>query len=239
MQFSDTSTSLGLIQDITFLLSGVDTTNYATADRTRNVNERYWLVWQMIFESYGGWKFQDDNLDEDPYADQTITSGTATYAVPSGSLAISMIEIKNSGGTWEMLHPITWEEFQKIGGDAAFTSNAVPKYYLLYEDTIKLIPTPNYTQASSIRVYYDRGISAFAATDTTKTPGFAAPFHRMLSIGAALDYAIAKGLKDKVIYLQQLWEDYERRLRGFYSKRYLDHFPHKIKPGRDLMEEFR
>ena len=239
MQFNSNADSQDIISDITFLLAGVDTTNYALKDRTRNVNERYRMIWHMIFEAYGGWKFQDDNLATDPYGDQTLTSGTGTYALPSGTLTVNMVEIKNSGGTYEILRPITWKEFKKIGGDAAYTSNATPVYYLLYEDTIKLLPTPNFTVASTgLRVYFDRGISAFASTDTTTTPGFATPFHRMVSVGASLDYAISRGLTEKATQLQNLWNDYERRLKAFYSKRYFDKYPNKFKIPTDLVEEF-
>jgi hypothetical protein len=237
MMFSNNSTKTGLIDDITFLL-GIDVNAYPLLDRTRNINERYKMVWQMIFEAYGGWKFQDDNLNTVPYADQTLTSGTATYTLPTGALTINMAEIMDSNSIWSRLIPITEEEYNKMGADASNTTSSIPVYYMPYEDTIKLIPTPNYTVASGLRVYFDQGVSEFVYTDTTKTPGFASPFHRMLSIGAALDYALANDIGNKVIYLQNLWNDYERRLKEFYSKRYHDRYPHKIRRGIDLMEEF-
>lgn len=236
MQFNDTANKTGIIQDITFLL-GIDTNGYPLADRTRNINERFRMVWQMIFDSYGGWKFQDDNSDATPYTDQNLTSGTGIYTLPSGALTVRFVEVLNSGGTYERLRPLTEEEFKQAGGDIMLTSNSTPTYYLLYEDQIKLVPYPNYSQANGLRIYFDAGISTFVVTDTTKVPGFASPFHRMLSIGAALDYALARGLADKVTYLQNLWNDYETRLRQFYSKRFVDRQPKHISLGADLMDD--
>lgn len=236
MQFSDSSNKLGLIEDITFLLSGVDTTSYPTADRTRNINERYRHVLANIFEVYGGWVFQDDNLSTTPYADQTLTSGTAVYAIPTGALTINMVQLKNSGGTYDRpLTPISLDQFRLLGAENANSSTGSPRYYMLYEDSIRLLPTPNYTVASTgIRVFFEQGISAFAASDTTKTPGFASIFHRALSIGAAIDYAIAKGKQSQVNSLQKLWDQYIFDIRKFYAKRWRDFQPAKILKYRDL-----
>lgn len=239
MQFSDTTTSQGLIQDISFLL-GVDLNNYLIADRTRNINERFRMVWMMIFESYGGWKFQDDNANATPYTDVTVVSGTGTGALPTGALTIREAQLKDSNSVYHRLTPISEQEYFDMGGDSRWNGmTGQPQYFLPYEDTWKLLPAPNYSLASALRIYFDPDITTFVYTDTTRVPGFASPFHRMLSIGAALDYALSRKLPDKVVYLQNLWNDYEKRLRDFYSKRYLARYPHRIMAGTDLMEEFR
>lgn len=240
MQFSDTTNKLGIIEDITFL-TGQDTNSFPLADRVRLANERYRLINKIIFESYGGWQFIDDNVSDTstgvPYADQTITSGTGLYALPTGAQTVQGVEIKNSGGTYEVLEPITHKQFMELGGDASFTSNSVPRYYMLQGDVLRLLPVPNYTQAASVRVFFDQSVSVFAASDTTKTPGFDSDFHRMISIGVALDYAVSHaGQADKAANYANLWADYESRLRKFYSKRFQDRFPHRISVGDSLRE---
>lgn len=243
MQFNSNSDNQDIVSDITFL-TGLDTNSFTLKDRARCVNERYRLVWQMIFESYGGWTFMDDNVSDTstgiPYADQTITSGTGLYSLPSSALTVRSVEVKNSGGTYEVLKPISHEEFMMIGGDATFTSNSTPLYYMLQGDVLRLLPIPNYTVSSTgIRVFFDQDISAFASTDTTKTPGFASIFHRMLSIGAALDFCMTRaGMEQKTASLSVLWNDYETRLRKFYSKRFKDRFPGKIMTGLGLVEQY-
>lgn len=243
MIFSDTTTKQGLVEDITFLLGGIDTNEYPLADRTRNINERFRLVWTMIFEAYGGWQFIDDNTSDTttgvPYADQTLTSGTGLYALPSSALTVREVSILTSASSRLQLVPLTHEEFVAMGGDQNFSSNGVPQYYLLQGDVLRLLPTPNYTLSNAIRVYFDQGISSFTTSDTTKVPGFASPFHRMLSIGGSIDYALAKTMNDRITTLTPQWTDYEKRLKSFYAKRYLQRFPGKINPGQNLAEEFR
>lgn len=233
MVFSDTSTSLGIIEDITFLL-GVGTTAYPVKDRTRNVNERFRMVWSMIFESYGGWQFIDDNTSDAstgvPYTDTNLVSGTGLYALPSSALTVNGVEILVNS-TWKRLKGITSENLIDAGGDSLFSTNSTPAYYMIQGDVIRLLPVPNSSVTSGLRVYFDQDVSTFAHTDTTKTPGFASPFHRMLSVGAALDFAIANGLAKKTD-LQNLWDDYELRLRKFYAKRWKDRQPAKIGKNR-------
>lgn len=242
MQFSSVSNRGGIIEDITFL-TGIDLNGYPILDRTRNVNERYRQVWFEIFETYGGWKFMDDNVSDAstgvPYATQNVTSGTGLYALPSGSLTVNGVEIlTTSSGTFQRLQPITETEFLRMGGDGAFSSTGVPSWYLLQGDIIRLLPTPNFTVSSSLRVFFDQGITTFVSTDTTATPGFASPFHRALSVGASLDYAMVRGL-DKKNDLQALWNKYISDIRAFYSKRWQDREPKSLSPRRDLVNEYR
>lgn len=242
MQYSDTSTKLGLVEDVDFLL-GTDSTQYSTANKTRNMNARGGLIWTMIFEAYGGWLFIDDNTSDAstgvPYAEQTLTSGLGLYGLPSAALTVREVSVTDSNGVRKQMIPLTHEEFSGMGGDAAFPSTGVPQYVLLQGDILRLLPTPNYTvNSTGIRVYFDQAMALFTASDTTKVPGFASPFHRMLSIGGALDYAIANIMPKKIVSLTNQWTDYERRLKSFYQKRYIQRFPGRINPGTDLVEEY-
>lgn len=238
MVFSDTSTSLGLIQDVTFLLGGVNTTDYATADRTRNINEHYRQIWHDIFEAYGGWRWDDTNQTDLPQATDSLVSGTATYALPSAALTIHAIEVKNSNGDWVKLDPAPAEYINRTTAiDEFLSSNGTPAYYRLLGDTIELFPAPNYASTNGLKVYFDRDISAFAATDTTKVAGFASPYHRVLSIGAALDYALANGMTDKISILSSMYNEYRVNIRKFYSERWRDNQPMRIKVA-DVTQEY-
>jgi hypothetical protein len=242
MQFNSETNNQDLISDITFRLgSGIDLNNYTLKDRTRNINTRLGLAWHSIFESYGGWKFMDDNQSDVssglPYADQTITSGTGLYSIPSAALVIDTIEVKyQSAGVLTKIYPLTHEQFIERGGDAAFSSNGTPIYYMLQGDVIRLLPTPNYTLATAMRVYFQKTMTAFATSDTTATPGFASIFHPILSIGAALDYADPR-LPAKVAGLTRAWSEMESRMRSFYAKRWRDRQPNRIYSGTDIVDE--
>lgn len=244
MQFNSESNNQDIISDITFLLSGIDTNEYSLNDRTRAVNLRNYQVWSMIFESYGGWLFMDSNIagttgtGDVPYADQTVTANQPFYVLPTGALAVTGVEIKYTGASsWIPITPMSHEEFLSRGGDATFPTASTPWAYLLQGNILRLLPMPNYTQAASLRVFFDPDIYIFVPSDTTKTPGFAAPFHRMLSVGGALDFGLVRGLP-KAMTLQALWTDYETRLRRYYANRYKAYNPDQIKPGEDLVQEF-
>ena len=234
MQLNSNSDSQDLKSDTSFLLGGVtisSTGQYPLVDFVRNINERYRAVWGWIFEAYGGWQWDDSNQTDLPQATATLTSGTATYALPSGALTVRGIDILASGSTtlWYTLTPLTAELIQQREGiDNFLSTNGNPKYYRLIGDTVELFPAPNYTQASSLKVYFDRDISSFASTDTTKTPGFASPYHRALSIGAALDFAQIH-LKDRVPQLERDWIRYEFLIKKFYQQRFKQLFPPKMR----------
>lgn len=253
MQFNSEANSQDLISDITFW-TGQDTGNYSLNDRTRNINNRFAMIWAIIFEAYGGWKFMDDNVSDAssglPYAEQTITSGTGLYGIPTGALTIDSVWFRStSGGPLNKLIPISHEQFYAMGGDSRFPTTGVPEFYMLQGDIIRVLPTPNFTLASTgIRVYFEQGMSNFVPSDTTKVPGFASIFHRALSIGGALDYALAnpQTVATKVTVLNAEWEKFagnpESGARGsiqkFYSKRFRELFPSSIGAGSDLVEEF-
>jgi len=243
MQYSDVSGKSGIIQDITFWL-GIDLNGYTIEDRTRNINERFRQIWPMIFEAYGGWKFIDDNKSDNstglPYADQTITADQGLYQLPTGALTVDGVEFKNTADSaWQKIWSLTQERFLELGGDGRFTnSTGTPTWYMLQGDIIRLVPVPNFTLSGALRIFFTEDISTFTIADTTKTPGFSVDFHRMLSIGAALDYANARGLTGKITVLQRLWDRYELDLKSFYSKRFIDKGNKNIASGPDLVDEY-
>lgn len=249
MQFSDNAGKSGLIEDTTFLL-GIDVNGYPIEERTRNINNRYAMILPIIFSSYGGWQFIDDNTSDTttgvPYADQNLTSGTSLYQLPTAALTVKGVSILTSGGSRQNLTGISFEEYQQVGGDATNTTNAAPSRYMLQGDILRMVPTPNYSVTNGLRVYFDQAAYQFTSVDTTKTPGFASIFHRALSVGAALDYAMAKNLSAKVAYLTNLWEWYvgneQRGTKGAIAKFYVDRFkarsPRRINAGRDLVAEY-
>lgn len=231
MKFNSDSDKQDLISDITFL-TGVDTNKYPLKDRTRSINEWNRKVWTWVFDVYGGWQFDDDNLtstSDMPTGTVNLVSGTGVYGLPTGTLTIRKADILlDDGSTWQPLKPLPLEMIGHAEGELLKTSG-IPKYYRPVGDVVKLYPAPNYSESNGLKIFLDRDISLFVSTNTASVPGFAAPFHRILSVGASLDYAMANGINDKVISLTNLSNDYERRLKKFYGKRFLDNFPPAIR----------
>ena len=231
MKFNDATNKQGIIQDISFL-TGVDTNKYPVADRTRNVNEWNKKVWSWIFEVYGGWQFDDDNTSSTtdlPGSTITLVAETAEYPIPSTALVINKVDVLQSDGvSWLPLSPLPLEMIGTAEGEFLKTSGT-PRFYRLVGDVIKLYPKPSYSGTNYLKVFYERGMLEFAVTDTNSVPGFASPFHRVLPIGASLDYAVVNSPANKIKSLSNLANDYEKRIKKFYSKRFKDNFPARLK----------
>lgn len=231
MKFNDVTNRQGIIQDISFW-TGVDTNKYPVADRTRNVNEWNKKVWSWIFECYGGWQFDDDNNSSTtdlPKGAITLVQDTAEYPLPSTALTINKVDIINSdGSTQTSLTPLPIEMIGTAEGEFLKTSGT-PIYYRLVGDVIKLYPKPSYSGTNYLLVFFDRGMVEFAVTDTNSVPGFASPFHRVLPIGASLDYVTVNGTATKINALTNSVNDYEKRIKKFYTKRFKDNYPARLK----------
>lgn len=205
-----------------------DDNQYTLKRKARACNKTMKIIWSWIFESYGGWQFDDDNKSNLPIGTVTLTSGTSDYLIPTEAITIRGVEVKDTGGTWHRVHPITEEKIREVSAENEFFSNnGVPLYYRLIGQTIRLYPAPNWTQAASFRVSFDRGISTVASTVTSTEPGFASEFHEAVAVGAALEYA-KTNRQDMVSILLNDWRDYEMRIKDFYSKRYQQMFPPRV-----------
>jgi hypothetical protein len=221
MQYSDTSLKGGIVQDIDYLIN-TDSTNYPLADKARNINRRYDEVVSLILQSDGRWKWDDTNNSSQPTGTITLTEGTTAYAIPDTTyLTINRMEVKDVNGNYYKIRPIHEREIRQ--GLTEFQKTAGrPLYYEKVGGFVNLYPKPSSSAATltaGLKIYYTRDASYFVAGDTTKVPGFAAPFHRILSIGAALDYAIANELMGKISILQPMLTKMESDMIQFYSTR--------------------
>ncbi len=228
MQFSDTFTFTGLIQsaeDLTNLGPATISGNTTLLKQfTRHMNTANRKVWSWIFETYGAWIYDDSNNTDLPQATTTLTSGTNKYPLPSTALTVKRIEVKDSNGTLVKLEPIAIENEGSLPQLAALTG--VPSSYRLIGTTVEIFPTPNYTATAGFKVYFDRDVSTFATSDTTKEPGFASPYHNAVAVGAALEWMKVKQPSNPVIsHLKEDWARYERDIRDFYSKRFAEYRP--------------
>ena len=205
-----------------------DDNQYSLQRKARACNRTLKTVWSWIFEAYGGWQFDDNNKSNLPVGTVTLTSGQQDYLTPSEAITIRGVEVKDTGGTWHPVAPITEERIRQISAEKEFFSqNGTPLYYRLIGQTIRFYPAPNWTQAASLRVSFDRGISTIASTVTDTEPGFASEFHEAVAVGAALEYAKVNR-QDMVSILLNDWRDYEKRIKDFYSKRYQQLFPPRV-----------
>lgn len=206
------------------------------AEFTNYCNEVSRELWTIIFRVYGGWQYDDSNQTDLPSASAILTSGQTTYAIPDGSLTVRGIEVKDASGNWHALSPITEEQIRNgfetgntsgqlssgtNGAIGAFLTTAgTPLYFQLVGNTAKIFPAANWTQASSFKVFYDRGSVSFLTTDITpgtKQPGFASEFHDLIPLGASCIWYESNSPED--LTYQSLRGRFERKkieLENFY-----------------------
>jgi len=223
MEFNDESTGLGLCQDVRFLLgfSVNDTTSYSTTNITRNMNSWYRKANSWIWQATGTWEYDDSNYTDFPIATADLVVGQSDYALPSSAQKIMRVEILDTTGNYTLLTELDQSEI----GEAMtrFRGNdGMPQYFDLIGSSLVLYPAPaaaNITTTAGIKVYFSRGIDEFSTADTSTEPGFSNDFHRLLSYGAALDYALAHNMDNKIQSFQTNISIMKQDLTKFYGKR--------------------
>lgn len=243
MVFSDTTNKLGILQACERYTrlgdAGITGDAQLLLEFTAHCNKASREIWHNIFMAYGGWQYDDSNQTDLPASTDTLTSGQTSYALPSGALTVRGIEVKDTGGIWNALEPITEEmirERQAMG--EFFKVSGVPLYYQMVGQTVRMYPASNWTQASSFKVFYDRGSVAFASTDTTKTPGFVSEYHDIIPIMASLEYLKYMKPEDPtMVVLSNDKKEYEAKIERFYSEKFRQMFPPSIRV-RDVLREY-
>lgn len=205
-----------------------DSTSYPVKAKARAFNKCLKDIWTWIFSSYGGWQYDDSNQTDLPSGTITLTADQTTYALPSTAIAVRGVEVKNTGGTWLRLLPITEEQIrEKMAMGEFYKTSATPVYYQMVGSTVRLFPAANWTQSASFKVFFDRGSVSIASTATSTSPGFASEFHEAVAVGAAMIFAKRKGLP-QLNGLIMDWQDYEKRIKSFYQQRYEQMFPTRV-----------
>lgn len=229
MQFSDTTSLTGLIQDCEFLtnigsgkISG-DTT--LLKQFTVFINSHYHKAVTMILASQDEWQFDDINKTDYPIATTNLVTDQQDYTLPASlkMLRIRRVEITYDGSNWYKVEPFDIEQTGLATDTTSIRNNfsSTQPYYDIEYGAIKLYPIPSSNVTDGLKIWYIREPTEFTSASTTTEPGFDEPFHRILSVGASLDWAIARNPK-LVPNLVSLYTDYEKRLKQYYGNKQQD-----------------
>ncbi len=250
MVFSQTTTNEGLVQDITFL-TGLDTNAVNTKERARCMNRWYYKAAILAWKSDPDWQFDDVNNASSatdgswtydafaglPRATRNMSDNVRIYAMPTKALSVERVEILRSDGNWYVVKPL---EEAKIPYDTAIpeylkTKN-IPAYYNLVGSNIELFPAPDSSQVTvtaGLKLYVSREIKEFVSTDGSMEPGIPEPYHRILSLGASYDIALAKGLQNASALKKEV-EQLLMEMEGYYTRR-SQYNKKSIRPSRRSM----
>jgi hypothetical protein len=180
--------------------------------------------------SDGRWQWDDENNTDLPIATTALVSGQQDYTIAVSHLQIERVEVQSTNSAWTKLVAIdqadvynqALENFPIIGSGSSQTG--APQYYDMIGNSIFLYPSPNYSQAASLKLWFKRGPSYFTTADTTKSPGFNTLYHELIPLWIAYNFAIANGKANATIIYNQILSK-EDALRDDYSVRNKDDLP--------------
>ena len=226
MNFSDTTNKSGLIQDCETLLGFEDGDISGNTTRlkefTRLMNAWYRRAVSWIWEAENAWEFDDSNQTDLPIATTNLVAEQQDYEMPSDALTVNRVEVMDDEGNYKLLSPFDQSE-QKASAMSEFEETAgFPRYYDLIGRSIFLFPKPaaaDVTTSAGLKLYFDRDIEVLESTDTTTEPGFAANFHRILSLGACRDYSLGKEMYSKLNVIKPQLEELKKSIQKYYNRR--------------------
>lgn len=226
MVFNDTTNKSGIIQDCEFwLFSGnygqisgsADLLNQFTALSNRALDS----ITNSILESDDRWEYDDTTYTDYPIATANLVNGQGDYVLSVSHLKVLRVEIQGPDGVWNLLTPIDLADMQ-VARDEYLSTPSTPIQYDILATSLFLYPKPNYDATGGLRVYFQREPNYFVNTDTTKAPGFVTTSHRLVSLKASYDFAVANNLTDKIKVLDTEIAKEDLKLRGFYGRRNKD-----------------
>lgn len=226
MKINDDAGRLGLYQDARFLvgLPLTDTSSYTIHDFIRNANAWYRKANSWIWEASSIWEYDDANQTTLPIATTNLVAAQQDYELPSTAQRVIRVEACNSSGDWVQLKQIDQSEISDAMTEFQET-DGMPYYYDVIGSSLMLYPAPSasdVTLAAGLKLYFARDISEFSVTQTDTEPGFADNFHRVLSLGAALDYLYAGYDPDdisRVNHIRAQIEELKEEMHNFYGTR--------------------
>ena len=231
------STRQGLVEDVLYNC-GLPTvtasySSYALADITRNINNAYLDTVARIWNAAAGWQYDDSNQTTLPVGYTTIVHNQQDYSLPTDAQRIARVEVKDAGGNFQILKQIDIHDVNYEAMSEFRSGSGIPEYYDLVGRSIMFYPTPSSaycTLASGIAVYVDREPTLFTTASTTASPGFASPFHKILSYAAAIDFVEDKASQDRLVAMKARLEN---QMVSFYSKRNIERKAN-IKPSKNV-----
>lgn len=222
MQFNDVATGQGICQELDFLVN-TDAVKFPLVDKTRIINRWYERTVALIFEADGRWQFEDENYTTLPIATTNLVSGQQDYTYAVRFLRLTRMEVMDTNGTWRWLEPLDQNDVRRRSLTELGNQTGVPCWYDKLSNSVFLYPRPNYNATAGLKAYYQRTADLFVASDTTKEPGFASVYHRILALGPALEYAEANLLSNaKISTYRDEIARLENDIKEFYSKKSKD-----------------
>lgn len=227
-----------------------DTSSYPNANVLIDINIWYQKVISMILESMDEQDFDDSNITATyPIATRVLVAARRDYAFSTASwtilgkeggansssqtllpLKVRRLDVTYDGTNYYKAEPLTEDEIPTgIGNDTLVDANYIkqaPRYAVKFNSVwvYPMAATADVSAGALIRLEQERNVVPFTSSDLTTgtaVAGFDAPFHPIIPMGCAYEFALANNLPQIQAFAAQL-VDWEARIRAAYSKKNLD-----------------
>lgn len=193
----------------TYFLTSTNASSFPAASLLVEANNAFERIVSLIIQADGRWQWDDTNNTDIPIATTDIVANQQDYSLSTTHLELTRAEIKDSNGNWNLLNPIDQTDVFNQSLTDFMKTAGLPIYYDKIAASVFLYPKPNYSQAASLKLYFQRGPNYFVLGDTTKTPGFNTLYHELIPLWISYNFALANGKENaQGLYTQiQLKED--------------------------------
>lgn len=194
MQLADIRT------DARYLISPqLTSTEYPDTDLDRNVNRWYRTILGWILPVQGDWEIGGDIIYRD------FMTAVTDYELPSKLLRIYKGEVMYAtGGEFVPLDFINIQRDQALveGNTTRTRDDSSAPTAELFGDILQVRPATDEDVVNGIKLWAQMDLVDL--DNTNDLPDLMEPVQRGLSIGGAMDYAIAEGLDKKVLEMKRL-----------------------------------
>jgi hypothetical protein len=210
-------------------LCDATSTDYSDATLLRRINEAYEETLAKIMTYDGYWQFDDSNYTTLPIGKGTLVTGQQDYAFDVSILSVLGVSVKDVNGNYIKLKHIDQSELD-VDPEEYEENDGLPHSYDIQGSSILLYPAPltgSVTMSEGLKVFFQRTADVFTSaqvTTGTKVPGFASPFHYLISYKAAIPYCMAYK-PDRVASYTLKVREMEKEMEKFYARRLKDERP--------------
>jgi len=192
---------------------------------TRMLNDRYNQTSNWIWNTTGDWEYDDRSQTTLPEATTTLVANQQDYELPSTAQKVERVEVLNQDGNYYPLLPFDKSQVQGVAMSEFYKTAGAPVYYDISGRSLILYPKVGagfVTLAAGLKVYVSRDVVQFNSTATSQTPGFALNFHRIIPLGASVDYSVGAKNFNAVNAIKPLVAETKADMQTFYARRHSD-----------------
>lgn len=227
MQFNDTVTKTGILQDIEQRLFGDDGFGAITGDSNRkfiftnNTNRALDRYGALSLRASGRWQVDDYAHGDLNIAKTGIVSGQYKYVLSGVHVEIERIELKQEDGSYIKLDStdINYDENVASNLSSGTPTKADKRGRVIYLNAI-----PDFNRTEGLRIFYKRPFKYFLHDDTVAQAGLPPHHQAYLPLYASMVYAVDKQMPNGKNLYERV-KEFEAEIMAHYSSRQRDDKP--------------